>query len=73
MHVTDDTATDTAGMKRRARLLAREAGIPHRQALDILARTAGYSHWGSYCTTLRTAAAQPGWRSACRPRTEQMG
>ena len=60
--MTNDTTADVADLKRKARLLSREADIPHRQALDILARTAGYSHWGSYLATLQADAPPPGWK-----------
>jgi len=62
MHVTEYTTTDVADLKRKARLLSREANITHRQALDILARTEGYSHWGSCRATLEAATPPPGWK-----------
>jgi len=62
MHVTEYTTTDVADLKRKARLLSRETNITHRQALDILARTEGHSHWGSYRATLDADAPPPGWR-----------
>lgn len=49
-------------IKRTARLLSREACIPHRQALDMLAKKAGHSHWGSYLAVLTTGAEPIGWR-----------
>jgi hypothetical protein len=63
MHVTGrPTADDVGTIKRSARLLSREKGIPHRQALDVLARQAGHSHWGSYLSAL-AASSLPnlGW------------
>ena len=60
--MTKDTTTDVAELKRKARLLSREANIPHRQALDNLARTGGHSHWGSYQAALQADAPPPGWK-----------
>ena len=34
-------------MKRRAKVIAREGDVLHTQALDQIARTQGYSHWGA--------------------------
>lgn len=65
MHVTGRHAADEVGsIKRSARLLSREKGMPHRQALDILARQAGHSHWGSYLSALTASSLLgPGWNS----------
>jgi len=60
--VTNDTTADIADLKRKARLLSREVNITHRQALDVLARTEGHSHWGSYRATLEADAPPPGWK-----------
>lgn len=55
-------ADDVGTIKRRARLLSREKSIPHRQALDILARQAGHSHWGSYLSAMTISSLiDPGW------------
>lgn len=35
-------------VKRLARQLSREIGIPHQKTLDGIARMAGMSHWGAY-------------------------
>lgn len=35
-------------MKRRAKAIAREGDTKHTQALDKIARSQGYSHWGSF-------------------------
>lgn len=56
------STTDVAELKRKARILSREADIPHRQALDILARAAGHNHWGSYRSAVDAAASPAGWK-----------
>ncbi len=59
--MTTNDATDVQDIKRKARLLAREADIPHRQALDRIARAAGHGHWGSYRSALEAGTSLPGW------------
>ena len=63
MNVTGrPAANDVGAIKRSARLLSRDKGIPHRQALDVLARQAGHSHWGSYLSSLTSSSLiSPGW------------
>lgn len=60
--MTRDATTDIAALKRKARLLSREAVIPLRQALDDMARAEGHSHWGSYRASLEADAPPPGWK-----------
>lgn len=60
--MTRDATNDIAALKRKARLLSREAVIPLRQALDDMARAEGHSHWGSYRASLEANAPPPGWK-----------
>lgn len=57
--MTDRSAVNA--VKRSGRLLARDMGIPHRQALDMLAKNAGFSHWGAYLPMLEAGTSPRGW------------
>lgn len=48
------TKTIPANLRKAAKAMAREKGIPHQTALDILAREAGHPGWGALLASKRT-------------------
>jgi hypothetical protein len=49
------TATLVEGMKRAAKRMVREAGIPHHAALEMVAKAKGFNSWHAV-TLARTQA-----------------
>jgi hypothetical protein len=47
------TKTIPADLRKAAKTMAREQGIPHQTALDVLARKAGHSCWGALLASRR--------------------
>lgn len=48
------TKTIPSDLRKAAKTMAREQGIPHQTALDILAREAGHPGWGALLASKRT-------------------
>src|SRR5690606_7775695 len=46
-------------LKRRAKRIAQTSSATHQQALDTLAKQAGYSHWGAYQVALKRFTPPP--------------
>lgn len=47
--------TQIEAMKRRAKSMARDVGIPHQKALEIIARREGHATWGSLMRQMATS------------------
>lgn len=48
------TKTIPADLRKAAKTMARDKGIPHQTALDLLARDAGHAGWGALLASRRT-------------------
>lgn len=54
-------------IKRLAKQLSRETGIPHQKTLDAIARMAGRSHWGAYATSVTNEEGVVSWSAMDLP------
>lgn len=45
-----------AFLKRQAKQLKKQLGIPHHDALDRVARSAGFENWGHFCSVKKTCS-----------------
>jgi hypothetical protein len=55
----NDQKLDTPGfLKREAKKLAKQSGIPHHVALDQVARSRGFANWLNFCNKSKAHAAE---------------